>query len=167
MTIAKLKSRLAVALGALALLSAAAAVRADTPATNPDPNAAKVFGLLQSAGYQYTKKSDTVWYVSKHGDALGDFKVIGANEGDLLVVFVTVARKAHMQMGMDLAAKMLSLNNDLDQVKIGIDNDGDAFVRTDISIRILDKEALKAVIEQVGASAEETYKAIKPYTDYE
>jgi len=52
-------------------------------------------------------------------------------------------------------------------VKIGIDNDGDAFVRTDISIRILDKDALKAVIEQVAAAAEETYAAMKPYTDYQ
>ncbi|MDT9136429.1 hypothetical protein RSW15_25175, partial [Escherichia coli] len=77
---------------------------------------------LDTDGYQYTKKSDTVWYVMKQGNALGDFKVIGANEGDLLVVFVTIARKDHMEMDMDLAAKMLALNNDLDQVKIGIDH---------------------------------------------
>ncbi len=102
----------------------------------------------------------------KHGDTLGDFKVIGANEGDLLVVFVTVAKKEHIEMDLDLASKMLSLNNDLDQVKIGIDNDGDAFVRTDVSIRTLDQEAFKAVVEQVAASAEETYAAIKPFTDY-
>ncbi|HEV2109930.1 MAG TPA: YbjN domain-containing protein [Gammaproteobacteria bacterium] len=140
---------------------------ADAPAPKPDFNAAKVFRLLDASGYEYTKKSDTVWYIVKHGDHLGDFKVIGANEGDLLVVFVTVAQKAHIQMDLDLASKMLSLNNDLDQVKIGIDNDGDAFVRTDISIRILDKEAFKAVIEQVAAAAEETYAAMKPYTDYQ
>lgn len=138
----------------------------DAPTPTPDPSAAKVFRLLDASGYAYTKKTDTVWYVVKHGTTLGDFKVIGANEGDLLVVFVTIARKADIEMDMDLAAKMLSLNNDLDQVKIGIDNDGDAFVRTDISIRILDKEAFKAVVEQVAASAEEAFAAIKPYTDY-
>lgn len=138
----------------------------DAPATTPDPSAAKVFRLLDTDGYQYTKKSDTVWYVMKQGNALGDFKVIGANEGDLLVVFVTIARKDHMEMDMDLAAKMLALNNDLDQVKIGIDHDGDAFVRTDISIRILDKQGFKEVVEQVAAAAEEAFTAIKPYTDY-
>jgi hypothetical protein len=151
----------------LGLLTAMPAWAADAPAPKPDPNTAKVFRLLDASGYEYTKKSDTVWYIMKHGDHLGDFKVIGANEGDLLVVFVTVAQKAHIQMDMDLASKMLSLNNDLDQVKIGIDNDGDAFVRTDISIRILDKDAFKAVIEQVAAAAEETYAAMKPYTDYQ
>ena len=139
---------------------------ADAPAPAPDPNAAMVFRLLDADGYQYTKKSDTVWYVMKHGATLGDFKVIGANEGDLLVVFVTVARKDHIEMDMDLAAKMLALNNDLDQVKIGIDNDGDAFVRTDISIRMLDKQGFKETVEQVAAAAEETFAAIKPYTDY-
>ena len=139
---------------------------ADAPAPAPDPAAAKVFRLLDASGYEYTKKSDTVWYIVKHGTNLGDFKVIGANEGDLLVVFVTVAKKDHIEMDMDLATKMLSLNNDLDQVKIGIDNDGDAFVRTDISVRILDKDAFKAVIEQVAAAAEETYTAMKPFTDY-
>ena len=148
------------------LLLSLPAWAADAPAPQPDLNAAKVFRLLDASGYEYTKKSDTVWYIVKHGTNLGDFKVIGANEGDLLVVFVTVAKKAHIEMDMDLAAKMLSLNNDLDQVKIGIDNDGDAFVRTDISIRILDQEAFKAVVEQVAAAAEETFTAMKPYTDY-
>lgn len=131
-----------------------------------DPNSAKVLRLLKASGYEYTQKSDTVWYIVKHGDDLGDFKVIGANEGDLLVVFVTVATKAHMEMDMDLASKMLSLNHTLDQVKIGIDDDGDAFVRTDISIRILDQQSFKEVVNQVAAAAEETYTTIKPYTDY-
>ena len=131
-----------------------------------DPNAAKVFRLLKAAGYDYTKKTDTVWYVMRHGKTLGDYKVIGANQGDLLVVFVTVAKKEHIEMDLDLASKMLSLNNDLDQVKIGIDDDGDAFVRTDISIRTLDQQAFKEMVEQVAASAEETYAAIKPFTDY-
>lgn len=149
------------------LLLSLPAWAADAPAPKPDPNAAKVFRLLNASGYEFTKKSDTVWYIMKHGDHLGDFKVIGANEGDLLVVFVTVAQKAHIRMDMDLASTMLKLNNDLDQVKIGIDNDGDAFVRTDISIRILDKDAFKAIIEQVAAAAEETYAAMKPYTDYQ
>ena len=150
----------------LGLVLALPAWAADAPAPTPDPAAAKVFRLLEGSGYEYTKKSDTVWYIMRHGTNLGDFKVIGANEGDLLVVFVTVAKKAHIEMDMDLAAKMLSLNNDLDQVKIGIDNDGDAFVRTDISIRILDQEAFKAVVDQVAAAAEETYTAMKPFTDY-
>lgn len=138
-------------------------LRADQAPVKPDPSAAKVVRLLKSAGYDYTSKSDTVWYIMKHGDKLGDFKVIGANEGDLLVLFVTVAKKANIEMDLDLAKKMLSLNNDLDQVKIGIDNDGDAFVRTDISIRTLDVDAFKATVEQVAASAEETYAAMQPY----
>jgi len=153
----------AAALLASACLLTQAPLRADPPAAKPDPSAAKVQRLLKAAGYDYTSKSDTVWYVMKHGDKLGDFKVIGANEGDLLVVFVTIARKDNIEMDLDLAKKMLSLNNDLDQVKIGIDNDGDAFVRTDISVRILDQDAFKAVVEQVAASAEETYGAIQPY----
>ena len=136
---------------------------ADQPASKPDPSAAKVLRLLKASGYDYTQKTDAVWYIMKHGEKLGDFKVIGANEGDLLVVFVTVAKKANIEMDLDLAKKMLSLNNDLDQVKIGIDDDGDAFVRTDISVRILDQDAFKTTVEQVAASAEGTYAAIQPY----
>ncbi|MGE5625340.1 MAG: YbjN domain-containing protein [Bacillota bacterium] len=146
-----------------ACLLIAAPLQAEDAPAKPDPSAAKVLRLLKASGYDYVSKSDTVWYITKHGDKLGDFRVIGANQDDLLVVFVIVAKKADIELDLDLAKKMLSLNHELDQVKVGIDDDGDAFVRTDISIRILDQEAFKATVEQVAAAAEETYGAMQPY----
>jgi len=131
-----------------------------------DPNTAKVAQLLQGSDYEFTKKTASVWVIPKQGKSLGDFKVIGANEGDLLVIFVIIAEKAHMKMSLDLATRMLKMNHEFDQVKIGIDDDGDAFVRADMSIRVLDEEAFKASVEQVAAAADEAYAGIKPYTDY-
>ncbi len=136
------------------------AVAADSGDSN---DAAKIGRLLQRSGYNFTAKTDSVWTVDYHGKALGDFKVILATESGLLVTFVIVAHHGDILMDQDLALTMLKLNHSLDRVKVGIDDDGDAFVRADENVRVLDQTEFKDCIEQVAASADETYAAMKPY----
>ncbi len=136
------------------------AVAADS---GDDKDAAKVDRLLKRSGYTVSKKSDSVWTVDYHGKQLGDFKVIIATESGLVVVFVIVAHQADILMDQDLAMAMLKLNHNLDRVKVGIDDDGDAFVRADENVRVLDQAEFKDCVEQVAASADETYAAMKPY----
>ena len=59
--------------------------------------------------------------------------------------------------------KLLKLNGELDRVKIGIDGEGDTFVRIDLSVRRMDEEEMKENIEQVAAATDVVYAAIKPY----
>jgi len=124
---------------------------------------ARVFQLLDQSAYHYTKKSDSVWYIDYNGGTLGNYRVVGAAGQGLLVIFVTIAPKAALGDMAEITYKMVRLNDDLDRVKVGIDRDGDAFVRADVSIRALDGVELKAYVDQVAASAEEAYAAIKPY----
>ena len=126
-------------------------------------DAARINSLLQRSGYNFTAKTDTVWTVDYHGKALGSFKVILATQNGLLVTFVIVAHHDDILMDQDLAMTMLKLNHNLDRVKVGIDDDGDAFVRADENVRVLDQTEFKDCIEQVAASADETYAAMKPY----
>lgn len=123
---------------------------------------AKMESLMKRAGYDFEKKADGVWVVIRNGKQLASFKEIVALEKGLVVVFVIVAHKADMEMDLDLATRMLAMNHEFDRVKIGTDDDGDAFVRLDASLRVLDVEETKEDMEQVASAADEVYGDIKP-----
>jgi hypothetical protein len=141
---------------ALSCLSAQSAAAQDKPS-------AKVAKLFEESGYSYTKAKENVWTVAFRGGAFSSFNLVASVSQDILVIFVIVAEKKDVKVTPELMRNLLKLNSDLDRVKIGIDNDGDIFVRVDLSIRILDLQEFKANIEQVAASADEVYKAIKPF----
>jgi Putative bacterial sensory transduction regulator len=146
----------AIVLAAAILIVTTAPAGAQAPPV-PGTGNVKVGHLLADSGYNFVKKTDTVWYVEKQGKALKDFKVIIATENDLMVTFVIVAKKSQLQDTDTLFRKLLRFNHDLDRVKIGFDGDGDLFVRADNSVRTMDVQELKEIVEQVAASANEVY----------
>lgn len=123
----------------------------------------RVDKLLKQAGYAFEKKTDTVWVIKQHGDNLGDFREILAVGDGLLVIFVTIARDADIPRSEELEYKLLQLNHQMDRIKVEIDDDGDAAVRADVTLRTLDTAELKEEVHQVAASADEVYGAMKPY----
>jgi len=143
---------------ALLSLGLAAPASADDAA-----DAKRVDKLLKQAGYTFEKKNDTVWVIKQHGENLGDFKEILAIGDGLLVIFATIARDADLPRTADLEYKMLQMNHQLDRIKVEIDDDGDADVRSDVTLRTLDTAELKEQVHQVAASADEVYAAIKPF----
>jgi len=126
-------------------------------------DAARIDKLMKQAGFTFEKKNESVWVIKQHGDNLGDYKEILAVGDGLLVIFVTIARDADIPRTEDLEYKMLQLNHQLDRIKVEIDDDGDAAVRADVTIRTLDTAELKEEVHQVAASADEVYADIKPY----
>ena len=81
----------------------------------------------------------------------------------MAVMFVVVAEKKQLKVTSELMRILLRMNDDFDRVKIGIDKNGDLFVRVDSSTRVMDVQELKDNIEQVAAATDEVTKAIKPY----
>ena len=152
-------------IGRLAFALSAAAFVCSAPAlADVASDAAKVESLLTQAGYKYQRtSSNSVFWVPMKGDNLGDFRVILATGEELEVMFVVIAKKSEINLTPELTAKMLYENHDLDRVKVGIDDDGDAFVRTDSSVRVMDAQELKTEIDQVAAAADEVYGKIKPF----
>ncbi len=127
-----------------------------------DVSAARVNTLLGQSGYTFVQiPGKAVWTIDFTGKSLPKFKVILAAQDDLLVVFVTIAQKKNIPLSADFMMKMLRFDHSLDRVKVGIDDDGDAFVRIDLSVRILDIQEFKLNIEQVAAAANEVYGGIQ------
>lgn len=127
-----------------------------------DVSTVRVNTLLGQSGYTFVQiPGKSVWTIDFTGKSLPKFKVILAAQDDLLVVFVTIAQKKNIPLSPDFMMKMLRFDHSLDRVKVGIDDDGDAFVRIDLSVRILDSQEFKLNIEQVAAAANEVYGGIQ------
>jgi len=125
--------------------------------------ATKVAQLLDQSGYTYTRRNDTAWSINRRGNSLSEFKVIIGVGDDLMVTFVTVAKKAQMNRSQDLLLTLLRQDHEYDYVKVGLDRDDDLFVRIDSNARLLDLQEFKATVEQVAHSADDVYKQIRPF----
>jgi hypothetical protein len=126
-------------------------------------SSAKITSLTKASTRKYIAKTDTVWYAECQGKSLQNFKVVLAVQDDLLVTFVTVVQKQQFQVTPEFARALLKFNSRLDFVKVGLDDDGDIFVRCDSSVRTLDNESFGAMVDQVTASANEVYDGMSPF----
>jgi len=127
-----------------------------------EPHAQKVARVINETGFNFTKASEGVWTMPFEGKTQKEITVVLSVSEDLLTLFSLVAVKKDFKPTPDLFQKLLRFNEDLDRVKVGIDKDGDIFVRIDLSIRNLDKDELRTNIDQTAAAADEVFKAVKP-----
>ncbi len=154
-----------IALAAMALSMAFVLVpfaSTQTPSKQTQASVTKMLALLPPSGYQFKQYSPVVWGVDFEGKAIGTFRVVMVAQENIVVIFAIIAKKSEIPLTPELFKTMLQCNHKFDRVKVGLDEDGDAFVRTDTSARVLDGEEFKAIVEQVAAAANEAYDLIKP-----
>jgi Putative bacterial sensory transduction regulator len=126
-------------------------------------NAAKITRLLKETGLSYNsypkKGQDFVntWSVEFDRKKIGKVRVIVSVGSDIVVSFAILAKKAAIQKSMKFFDTMTTANHEYDYVKIGLDKDGDLFVRTDTPARVIDANLLKAVIDQVANASDEVF----------
>ncbi len=155
--------RVLVACGLMGSLAAGAPARRQATPSQSTAPVARVTQLLAECSYQYTKAAEAVWVVPFQGKSLGSFKVIVTTQQGMLVVFVIVASKADLNLTPEAMEKLLKFNHRVDRVKIGLDDDGDTFVRVDLSLRVLDAQEFKLNVEQVAAGADEVFAGIQTF----
>jgi hypothetical protein len=119
--------------------------------------------MLKQTGYEYTTHNATTWSIDLTRKNIGKIRVILSTGSDILVTFVIVAKKAAIQKTPQMMDALLTANNDYDYAKIGLDKDGDLFVRVDTLLRTVDAPALKDVINQVANSSDELYPKISAW----
>jgi hypothetical protein len=119
--------------------------------------------LLEGSGYPYRKAGDNVWAVTFKGTFLTEMNVFITSAGKLVIIGAVVAQKKSMRLNSEATSKLLRLAYDLDQVKIGFDKDEDLFLRAELSLKCLDVDDFKAILEQVFVGVERAHETIKPY----
>jgi len=135
---------------------------AQTPSKQTQASIAKMLELLPPSGYQDKQYSPVVWGIEFQGKAISSIRVLIVAQENIVVIFAVIAKKSEIPLTAELLKTMLTCNNKFDRIKVGLDEDGDAFVRTDSSSRVLDGTEFKAIVEQVAAAANEVYALIKP-----
>lgn len=146
----------------LTLLAVSALAQEKKPAMDK-ASASKIVQLLEDSGHTYGKAADNVWSVKFRGNTLDDITVITIGHDGMLILVAVVAEKKDFKASPELLMKLLRLNDDYDRLKVGIDKDGDMFVRIDLTLRVTDSQEFKLNVEQVSAAADEIAAAIKPY----
>lgn len=126
-------------------------------------SANKIAQLLEESGHSYGKASANVWTVKFKGNNLDDVNVIVIGHEGMLILVSVVAEKKDYKASPELLMKLLRLNDDYDRLKVGIDDDGDMFVRIDLTLRVIDAQEFKTNVEQISAAADEIQAVIKPY----
>lgn len=140
------------------LLLTHAAALAQSPAE-------KLEALIKNSGYTSSKISDNVWTIDFTGKQLAKFRVIlsasGKDKDGILVVFANPVEKSRLPSTASFLTLLLKANHDFDFVKVGIDGDGDVFVRADIPDSV-EGGYFKNIVEQVAAATDQLYGRMKP-----
>jgi len=116
--------------------------------------------LLKQTGYPYNTHNPTTWSIDLTRKNLGKVRVILSTGSDILVTFVIVAKKAAIQKTPQMMDALLTANHDYDYTKVGLDKDGDMFVRVDMPLRTVDASELKSIVDQVANASDEIYAKV-------
>jgi hypothetical protein len=127
--------------------------------------ASKTNDYVKASGYKVTvAKACAAWFIA---DALDiprkDLQglILIAEQSDMVVIGTVVRPKATLDISAATLLKLMRLSNDLDYVKIGIDNDGDLFVRAELRLRMLDAAGFKTAVKDVISASAKAYAATK------
>ena len=113
--------------------------------------------MLKETGYTYKTHNATTWSIDFERKTIGKFKVILSTGTDILVTFAILAKKANINKSPRMVDVLLAANHEYDYVKVGLDKDGDLFVRIDDWIPTLNARRLKDTINQVANASDEIY----------
>jgi hypothetical protein len=134
---------------------------ASSPAEAQTPGAAaagaNVEQMLKATGFSYKTHNAVTWSMEFDRKTIGKFRVIISNNEDIIVTFATITEKAKIRKTPQLMEALLSANHEYDYAKIGLDKDGDLFVRIDSPLRVTDSALLKSIIEQVANASGEIF----------
>jgi hypothetical protein len=154
--------------GVAAILAASLTLVAQAQSPSPQPDVERLEGIVaQSKFTGMARKIDSpkqpVWTIKRKGESLKEFEVIFIVKNGVLVTFVTVAPKANLRRTPELLEKMMKMNYQYDTVKIGFDEDDDAYVRIDQRLRIVDVQEFNQIIDQVSLAADTLHTELKPF----
>jgi hypothetical protein len=156
---------LLIALLALSMPSNLYAQSQQKPGAPAKSTLEKVAGLLDQSGESYTKVDANTWTIKFKGKALTDFNVlITSTPEGILVVLVIIAEKKYLKGNPpEMMYKLLKFEFDADFVKTGLNDHDDLLVSAELTIRTLDLQEFKEIVDQVAAAADQVYATVRPF----
>ena len=113
--------------------------------------------MIKATGLPYNTHNKNTWSIDLTRKNIGKVRVILSTGSDIMVIFAILAKKAAINKTPKMMEALLAANHEYDYCKIGLDKDGDMFVRADVLMRLMDTKQLKDVIEQVANASDEVF----------
>jgi hypothetical protein len=126
----------------------------------------KLQGFVNKTGYKImTAQPCNVWLATDalripRGEGVVRVLMIG-DGGEMGIVGTVLQSKAELNLSADLLRQLMLLNNELDYMKIGIDSDGDLFVRAEMRMSSLTAENFSATVKDVVRASNQIYDILK------
>jgi hypothetical protein len=126
----------------------------------------KLQGFMNKTGYKLiVAKPCKVWVATDalsipRGEGVIGLLVVG-QEGEMGVVGTAVQSKAKLKLTSGLLLKLMRLNDELEYVKVGIDDDGDLFVRAELHMASVTAEEFSAAVKKVLEGSTKAYAMLK------
>ena len=130
---------------------------ASAQATKNSDISNRIEGLIKTSGRTYVATGTGTWVIEtpkgKMLVAAGDTFIVGG--------FIVAPKSALPKTEAGLL-KLLTLNHTLDFLKVGTDEDGDLFLRTELPLRSLDQTAFNEMLTNLIDSYDTVKNAIAP-----
>ncbi len=145
------------------LFTFSAAAQAPAKLNLDKASAGKIVQMLEESGAAYGKAGEAVWVAKFKGNQREEISVLVIGHENMLILSADVVEKAGYKSSPELLMRLLRLNDEYDRVKVGIGDEGEVFVRIDLSIRVVDAKEFKENLDQISAAVDEIYGAIKQH----
>ena len=138
-----------------------------TPALSKECTS-KLQGFVDKTGYKIIEAQSCKAWVAidalsiPKGEGIVRVLLIG-NEDDIVVVGTVLQSKAELNLSPDLLLKLMQLNNELDYMKVGIDRDGDLFIRAEMHLSSLTAETFNDTVKNVVRAGNRIYGTLQKY----
>lgn len=113
---------------------------------------------LKTSDINYKKISETAWIVNYKNEIM-----LVAAQKEYFLVGIVIAKKGQFLTTSESLSEILKLVHLLDFVKIGIDNDGDLFIRTEQKCKTLEKQEFLNYISIVNEAAQKARLKLNPF----
>lgn len=141
-------------------------------AQSSDPQATtdRVAALLEQSGFKYTeiihfkgtKVIRETWAVAVTGNNLKSFDILVSASQEPVTATVQIASRDDVASEGPLTRALAELNDTYEPVKFVLDKTA-LFVRTDLRVRQMDREAFLKSIEHLRDVVDESYPKIRPH----
>lgn len=129
--------------------------------------ASKLQGYINKSSHKFnTLKACEVWATTDgvaipRGEGAVGTLMVAAQEGETIVVAIVIQSKAKFKLSVPLLLKLLRMNHELSYVKVGIDDDGDLFARTELRAKTLTAEEFGVSLKTVVDAGAQTFAMLK------
>ena len=142
----------------LIFLAAALMVLSTALTSQGQTGAARIDGFIKHTGYEFTHPAPGGWGIKRPSGLV----IIAITDDDVIIGMV-VAQKAKFALTAESAGEMLRLADRLDYIKVGLDDDGDLFVRAEIKFETMTQADFDDVLKRVIKGADDATAKIRPY----